>query len=116
MALMTYMSDERIHESRRCRDKEIDRMLLDIRRRTGEDWIVDTFTTTHKRWFREPEICTEYRLCCNTGHGEVQVLTSLNYSFVHMTNDYRVLALISKEMVLNFINGYLIALDSKERE
>lgn len=115
MALMMYMSDERIEAGRKCAYPDVNRMLQDLRRRTGDDWFVDISVTTTKRWFRQTEDHIEYRLCHNTGHGEVQVLTSLNYAFFHMTGDLRLLARISKELVLDFINGYLIALDN-ERE
>lgn len=116
MALMIYMPDARIEAGRKCGDPTINLLLQDLRKRTGEDWIVDIYATEYKRWFRKPEICIEYRLCCNTGHGDVQVFTELGYAFISMTTDYRMLALISKEMVLNFINGYLIALDTEERK
>lgn len=111
MPAVTYLSD---HEAAKGRsivdDKDADELLQDLRRRTGEDWIILVRERGVRRgWFRR-EIVKDYELLVDVG-GQWQVmnLVAENGGSVFGSSS------TSRLQVMNFMLGYVCA-DEERRK
>ena len=111
MPAVTYLSD---HEQREWssipNDKEADELLQELRKTTGEDWLVSVRRVKHNRTLldillgRVKGDTFDYQLYCNFAY-EAQIINLVGDkggTVFHSPTS-------SRECVLNFILGYLSA-------
>lgn len=75
MPALTFLSDDVVRAGRSVKDdKECDQILQDLRRLTGEDWIVRVRELpTTRRWLRPAPPVRDYTLYADC-HGEWQII------------------------------------------
>lgn len=92
MACCTYLLD---HDyTKPTSDGELNDLLAEVRKVTGEDWRIREFVSERRRWFRRPVIAKAYELLVGIHSGEFQIVNfyrpeadRLAYGSMNFIND-----------------------------